>query len=150
MLCVLMAGVPDMVREIRGHCLCGAVRINVQVEEPRLRACHCDMCRQHTSSAFFSLETLADSITIEGEAQSYQSSDWASRGFCGTCGSTLWYEMDGTRNLSAGLFPDAGGGVLKVEFFADKCPQGYALSGDQKKMTTQETIALFAPYEGEA
>ena len=134
-----------MVSDIHGQCLCGAVRVSAQVDAPRLRACHCDMCRQQTSGAFFSLETLPDSITITGSVQSFKSSDWASRGFCGTCGSTLWYEMNGMRNLSAGLFPDTGGGVLKMEFFTDKCPQGYALAGQHKKLTTQETLALFAP-----
>ena len=139
-----------MSEQIEGQCLCGAVQVTAAVDNPRLRACHCDMCRQHTSGAFFSLKTLAGSVEVTGPAQEYQSSEWASRGFCGTCGSTLWYLMDGTRNLSAGLFADAGGGMLKVEFFADKCPQGYALSGDHKKMTTTETIALFAPQDGDA
>ncbi len=138
--------------DLKGQCLCGAVQVTASVDNPRLRACHCDMCRRHTSGAFFSLETVAGSITVTGPAQSYKSSDWAERGFCGTCGSTLWYGMqhDGSRNLAAGLFENAGGGILKVEFFADKCPQGYALSGDQKKMTTTETIALFAPQDGDA
>jgi len=136
----------------KGQCLCGAVQVTASVDNPRLRACHCDMCRRHTSGAFFSLETVAGSITVTGPAQSYKSSDWAERGFCGTCGSTLWYGMqhDGSRNLAAGLFENAGGGILKIEVFADKCPQGYALSGDQKKMTTTETIALFAPQDGDA
>jgi hypothetical protein len=107
------------------------------------------MCRQHTSGAFFSIAADPDSIVVEGPAQRYQSSDWAERGFCGTCGSTLWYATlaDGQRNLSAGLFENAGGAQLKLEFFADKCPQGYVLAGDHRKMTTKETIALFAPNE---
>lgn len=141
-----------MPEQIQGQCLCGAVQVTARVDAPRLRACHCDMCRQHTSGAFFSLETLPDSITVTGPAQTFKSSEWASRGFCPKCGSTLWYglDADGSRNLSAGLFPDAGGGTLKVEFFTDNCPQGYALSGDHKKMTNAETFALFAPSEGEA
>jgi hypothetical protein len=39
---------------------------------------------------------------------------------------------------------------MKLEFFADKCPQGYALAGDHKKLSSQETIALFAPQEGDS
>lgn len=138
-----------MSEKITGQCLCGAVQVQATVDNPRLRACHCDMCRQHTSGAFVSLETVAGSITVNGPAQAFKSSDWAERGFCGICGSTLWYGTlhDGVRNLSAGLFPNAGGGELKVEFFADQCPQGYALAGDHRKLSTQETIALFAPDE---
>ena len=138
-----------MSEDIKGQCLCGAVQVTAQVNQPRLRACHCDMCRQHTSGVFVSLETVPGSIRVEGPAEVFKSSDWANRGFCRTCGSTLWYgtEHDGALNLAAGLFPNAGGGVLKIEFFADMCPQGYALAGDQRKMTTEETIALFAPAE---
>jgi hypothetical protein len=140
-----------MPEEIKGQCLCGAVQVTATVDNPRMRACHCDMCRQHTSGAFFSLETVPGSATITGPAKSFRSSEWAERGFCSTCGSTLWYGLqhDGSRNLAAGLFPNAGGGTMKVEFFADKCPQGYTLAGDHRKMTTQETLALFAPKDGE-
>ena len=138
-----------MSEDIKGQCLCGAVQIAASVDSPRLRACHCDMCRQQTSGAFISLETEPGSITVEGPVKVYDSSDWATRAFCGTCGSTLWYgtKHDDAKNLAAGLFPNAGGGVLKVEFFADQCPQGYAIAGDHRKMTTDETIALFAPAE---
>lgn len=140
-----------MSEEIKGQCLCGAVQVTATVDNPRVRACHCDMCRQHTSGPFFSLETVPDSVTVTGPAKTFKSSDWGGRGFCETCGSTLWYafDADGSRNLSAGLFSNAGGGVLKVEFFSDKCPNGYSLAGDQKKMTTLETLALFAPKDGE-
>ena len=134
-----------MSEQINGQCLCGAVQVTASVDNPRMRACHCDMCRRHGSGPFFSLETLEGSVTATGPAQNYRSSDWAERGFCGTCGSTLWYEMDGTRNLSAGLFPDGGGGTLVGEYFTDKCPQGYALAGDHEKLTTRETLTIFAP-----
>lgn len=136
--------------EIKGQCLCGAVQVRAKTSAPRLRACHCDMCRQHTSGAFVSLETIAGSQQIDGVTAQYQSSSWAHRGFCPICGSTLWSEPEGSHGkvLSAGLFPNAGGGTLKVEFFADQCPQGYGFAGDQTKLNTDETLALFAPKEG--
>ncbi|QFT58081.1 Glutathione-dependent formaldehyde-activating enzyme [Sulfitobacter sp. THAF37] len=132
--------------EISGQCLCGAVRVTAQTDNPILRACHCEMCRRHTSGAFFSIETVPGSVIVTGDAMTYRSSEWAQRGFCGTCGSTLWYETihDGRRNLAAGLFEDGGGAPLKMEFFADKCPQGYRLAGDHRRLTTDETIAMFA------
>ena len=130
---------------LHGQCLCGTVKVTARTENPILRVCHCDMCRRHTSGAFFSIETLPDSIEVTGPAQTYKSSEWAQRGFCGTCGSTLWYETmhDGRRNLAAGLFANAGDGTLKLEFFADMCPQGYRLEGDHKRLSKQQTIALF-------
>ena len=135
--------------QIDGQCLCGAVTVSATLAKPVIRACHCDMCRQHTSSMFMSLPTEPGSITVTGPAQSYRSSDWAERGFCSTCGSTLWYATvaDGQKQLAAGLFDQAGQATLKLEFFADMCPSGYALAGDHRKMSTEETAALFAPRE---
>jgi hypothetical protein len=93
----------------------------------------------------------ADNIVVDGPAKSYQSSEWAERGFCEVCGSTLWYATtgDGVRNLAAGLFDNAGDAPLKLEFFADAAPSGYALAGDHRKMSIKETEALFGPYEGD-
>lgn len=134
-----------------GHCLCGAVTVSAAVKGGALRACHCDMCRRHTSAMFMSVQTDPESIRIQGPAKSYQSSDWAERGFCSECGATLWYKTvhDGAYNLAAGLFENAAAAEIKIEFFHDKKPDGYALAGTHKKLTTAETIKMFAPDEGE-
>ena len=141
----------DTAREITGQCLCGAVTVSATVTNPIVRTCHCDMCRRHTSSMYMSLATDPDSIAVEGPAKSFRSSEWAERGFCEVCGSTLWYGTvaDGQRHISAGLFENAANAPLKLEFFADACPEGYVLAGDHRKMTTKETIALLAPQEGD-
>lgn len=137
--------------KISGQCLCGAVTVQANMPEPALRACHCDMCRRHTSSMFMSLRLDQDTVEVQGPFKTYRSSEWAERGFCGECGSTLWYSTvhDGVRNLSAGLFDDLDGVEMKIEFFTDAAPKGYALAGDHRKMTTAETIAMFAPDEGD-
>lgn len=135
--------------KIEGRCLCGAVTVTAEAADvPRLRACHCDMCRRHTSGMFVSIETGPAEIT--GPARVFKSSDWAERGFCETCGSTLWYGTlgDGARHLAAGLFDDAGHGQMKIEFFADMCPQGYGLKGAHRRLTTAETEAMFTGGDG--
>lgn len=131
---------------LRGRCLCGAVTVQAHAPNPQLRACHCDMCRQHTSGMFISVDTEQAGTIIEGPAISYKSSDWAERGFCGTCGSTLWYGTvhDGARHLAAGLFENGAGGAMTMEFFADQCPQGYGLGGNHPRLSTEETIAMFS------
>ena len=132
-------------RTIEGHCLCGAVTVRATLEKPALRACHCDMCRQHTSSMFVSVANDPQSVEVSGPAKSFQSSDWAERGFCANCGSTLWYGTiaDGARHLAAGLFENAADAEMKIEFYADMRPNGYALAGEHRKLTTDETIKLF-------
>lgn len=89
------------------------------------------------------------SIEIDGPVKIFKSSEWAQRAFCETCGSTLWYGLqhDGSRNLAAGLFDNAGGATLVQEYFADDCPTGYAFAGGHEKLTRQQTFALFAPTE---
>ncbi len=133
--------------ELEGHCLCGAVHVRSTLPEPALRACHCDMCRQQNSGPFVSISNDPQNVTDDGEIKIYRSSDWAERAFCPVCGSTLWYGTvhDGARHLSAGLFPNAAGAPMKLEFFVDNCPQGYAFAGDHKKLSSADTIALFAP-----
>lgn len=136
-------------RRIEGRCLCGAVTVSAGVERPNLRACHCDMCRRHTSGMFISVATVPGSVEVSGPATSFRSSARAERGFCQTCGSTLWYGTvaDGVRHPAAGLFEDAAGGEMKIEFFADMCPHGYGLAGEHRKLATEETKALFARDE---
>lgn len=133
------------VRTIEGRCLCGAVGIRAAVDTAALRACHCDMCRRHTSGMFISVATIPGSVEVTGPAKSFRSSDWAERGFCATCGSTLWYGTvaDGMRHPAAGLFDNAADGRMRLEFYADACPDGYALAGDHRKLSTDETVALF-------
>ncbi|MFK7751671.1 MAG: GFA family protein [Sedimentitalea sp.] len=140
-----------MGQELNGTCLCGAVAVTAIAGKPVIRACHCDMCRRHTSSMFMSIPTEPGSIIVTGPVKSYRSSEWAERGFCEICGSTLWYMTveDQQRNLAAGLFDNAAGHQMKMEFFADECPEGYALAGAHRKLTTAETLALFAPEENQ-
>lgn len=137
-------------RTITGRCLCGAVTASATITNPILRACHCDMCRQHTSGMFVSLAVDEGSVDMQGDVCTYRSSDWAQRGFCGTCGSTLFYETvhDGARHPAAGLFADIDDVPLKLEFFSDMCPSGYALAGDHRRLTTQQTIAIFTSPKG--
>ncbi|WP_421702346.1 GFA family protein [Aliiroseovarius sp.] len=135
--------------------MCGAVTINATLTEDRLRACHCDMCRAWTSGAFVSVASEPGSVTAEGPIKVIQTSDWAQRAICAECGSPLWYEITaegpghGQKNLSAGLFPDAAGMDLKLEFYSDKKPGGYAFDGDHRKMTEAEMLAIFAPKDGD-
>jgi len=141
---------------LSGRCLCGAVTITAEPARKSLAACHCDMCRQWTSSAFVELEAEADTVQIEGPVKRYQSSDWAERAFCETCGSNLWYRitvpgpMHGTYQLAAGLF-DVSGMHLGLEVFIDSKPDAYAFEAGEsrRQMTGQEVFDLYAPKQDE-
>ena len=73
----------------------------------------------------------------------YPSSDWAERGFCGHCGSALFYRLKATGDLmvSVGLFDDPSAFTLASEIFVDDKPPGYALAGNHPRLTGEQFLA---------
>jgi hypothetical protein len=90
-------------------------------------------------------------VEIEGEAHvvRYRSSDWAERGFCGTCGSNLFYRYLPLDNYSftAGLFPDDALLPLSDEIFIDEKPAYYAFDAESEKLTGPEVMAKYGVGE---
>lgn len=141
-----------MTRHLTGGCLCGAVRYDLATDATALGACSCDQCRRHTGSLLVGLGAMADAIVWQGAPAVFRSSDWAERGFCGVCGSTLFYRvtagrMAGYTSVAAGTLDSVAGLVLDHEYFSDACP-AYVLAGDHARMTRAETIAKFTAAEG--
>jgi hypothetical protein len=145
-----------MTRPATGRCLCGAVRLAISDLPRGFGACHCEMCRRWTGSAFLAVETPADRVTVDGSADvaRLQSSDWAERAWCARCGSTLWYRVTtpgtpgfGSYEIPLGLLDDANGLAFETEIFADCCPDSYAFAGGEtrERLSRAETFAKFAP-----
>lgn len=98
----------------RGRCLCGGVRFEVHGPLRPVIYCHCTMCRR-ASGHFDAATACAPEHLRLLSAQPlrwYQSSAIARRGFCGTCGSQLFWEpahgghvsiWAGTLDLPTGL-----------------------------------------------
>ena len=134
-----------------GRCLCGAVKFTAENVKPEHSACHCHMCRRWSGGApFFAVR--AANVKFEGEANigRYDSSDWAQRGFCKTCGTNLFYFFKAANRyaMSAGVFDDNDAFALAREIFIDRKPSGYAFAGEHPKMTEAEVMALFAKPSG--
>lgn len=85
--------------EFRGSCLCGQIRYEGQGPLRPVVACHCTQCRKTTGHYLAATSALRDDVTITGEVSWYVSSPTARRGFCGICGSNLFWDGAG-RNLS--------------------------------------------------
>lgn len=82
-----------------GGCQCGAVRYRIEGGMRYPHLCHCRMCQKASGNYFMPL-AASDRAQFEmtrGEASWFQSSDHVRRGFCGRCGTPLFYDM-----------PDAG------------------------------------------
>ena len=81
---------------VKGGRLCGAVRFEATVPRPTVTMCHCSQCRR--TSGHFWAATRAPlagfRLTEEDGVRWFRSSEWARRGFCGQCGSSLFYQVD--------------------------------------------------------
>jgi len=128
--------------------MCGAVRFDAQDVPTSFNACACDMCRRLTGSCFFSVWMPLDKLKIDGteHINTFDSSDWAKRAFCGNCGSVLWYqpvEGDGHVGLSLGLFDAPGNMEFGAQYFCDKPICTTVAQAPDTAMTEAETIAYF-------
>jgi len=77
-----------------GSCLCGAVRFEVAGDLPGPDACHCTQCRKFSGHYFVSSDLPRSAITIHGvdNVTWYRSSEKVRRGFCKTCGASLFWD----------------------------------------------------------
>ncbi|WP_261402938.1 GFA family protein [Chenggangzhangella methanolivorans] len=112
---------------IDGRCLCGTATFRATLADGTMSACHCEICRRWTSGPFLSVSVRADSLAFDDEATVgvYVSSREAERGFCRTCGSTLfWRALDGSSaDVSAQLVEDPGRFDFATEIYVDKKPR---------------------------
>ena len=114
------------------------------------------MCRKFTGGIELGLEISPGGIAWEGAENigTYSSSDWAERGFCKICGSSLFWRltaggpMQGQLSLSGGSLDDMSGLTFATEVYIDAKPDAYAFAGDHKRMTEAEVMAMVANMEG--
>lgn len=105
-----------------GSCLCGAVRYTVTGPLRPVIACHCTQCRKSSGHHVAATSAHRESIAVKGEVTWFQSSETARRGFCGICGSNLFWDGVG-ENLSihAGTIDGATGLTIAGHIYcADK------------------------------
>jgi hypothetical protein len=100
-----------------GGCLCGGVRYRVRGRLRPVVNCHCGQCRR--THGHFAAYTTASKVMLELLEEAglrwYGSSPGVRRGFCGTCGgSVFWERADGpTVSIAAGTL-DAPTGLATV------------------------------------
>ncbi|MCG8652393.1 MAG: GFA family protein [Pirellulales bacterium] len=133
-----------------GGCLCGKVRYKTTKPVDTVSVCHCDMCRRWNGGPAFAFE-CEKAVEFEGADNivHYRSSDWAERGFCGICGSNLYYRFveSGYYSLNVGTLDDQSGLTLENQIFIDEKPDFYRFANETTMMTGEEIFALYAPPE---
>jgi len=127
-------------------CLCGRVKISVTNVNPQFTVCHCDTCRKWGGGPFFAVQCGTEA-EIQGAENitEYNSSVWATRGFCSNCGTHLFYRLNksGGYNIPVGLFSKVNDFVMTMQYFSDQRPGYYCFSNQTEEMTEAEIKAYF-------
>ncbi len=139
----------------QGGCMCGAVRFEITSNINEAGACHCGMCRKFSGGVYVAFKVPVGGIRFASDTALgvFASSDWAERGFCKTCGSSLFYRvtapgpMQGEMHMGLGTLDDANGVPLTGEIFIDLKPDGYAFANDTITMTEADVMAMFAAHQ---
>ena len=72
--------------KVEGGCACGNLRVAASGDPVRVGICHCMDCRKHHGALFYAAAIFRHSaVEITGETSAY-----AGRHFCPTCGSSVF------------------------------------------------------------
>jgi hypothetical protein len=114
-------------------CLCGGVKFELHGPLDDVIACHCTQCRKQTGNYWASTHTADVDLRMVSEdtLSWYRSSEKAQRGFCKTCGSTLFWKTDGSDHTSVcvGSIDGASGLKLGGHIYVDDAGDYYEISG---------------------
>ena len=92
-----------MTKITKGSCLCGKISYEASGELRDVTACHCTQCRKQSGHYFAATSLNKDMLEISDPddlLKWFQASDDAARGFCPNCGSTLFWQRKGSRDIS--------------------------------------------------
>ncbi|MFM2355290.1 MAG: hypothetical protein RLZZ528_1026 [Pseudomonadota bacterium] len=112
-------------------CLCGGVAFSLPGPAGQITACHCDQCRKISGeySASFDAAESELSFTRRAGLAEYVTPGGGRRGFCGTCGSSLFFRAaDGAFSVEAGCVTGPTGGRLSEHIFTARKGDWYDLT----------------------
>jgi hypothetical protein len=125
---------------IKGSCLCGAVTFEAPGPVGPIEVCHCVQCRKWTGHFFANVELPRDSIAIRGADRItwHQSSPKVRRGFCGTCGSTLFFDpIDKVKHrwigVAMGALDTPSGSKIALHIFAAEKGDYYEIPAGERQ-----------------
>ena len=107
--------------------------------------CHCGLCRRWSGGVFMAVDCSAGfEIEDDSSAGLFQSSPWGERGFCKSCGSTLFWRMRdrSSVHVSAQAFDHPEQFKLTLEIFIDEKPTNFAFANATQKMTGAEAMTV--------
>jgi hypothetical protein len=113
-----------------GGCLCGGVRYRICGPLRPVVACHCNQCRKTSGHYVAATQCLRGDLSIQGDTlRWFKSSETAERGFCGRCGSNLFWRRFGNDHVSiwAGTIDGETGLRMESQIYAEFKGDYYSL-----------------------
>jgi hypothetical protein len=106
-----------------GGCECGSVRFEADDVRDTVNFCHCGQCRRTSGHQWAATRADNDKfrLTSGSTLRWYASSDSAKRGFCGNCGSSLFYQVNDADHIgiAAGCIDEPTGLTGGKHIFTD-------------------------------
>ena len=120
-----------------GGCLCGAVRYEVHGPLRDVLLCHCVECRRWTGHVFAATAAKREDLAVTAAGalrwvESPASATGARRGFCGECGSSLFWEAPTreTVSIAAGSLDEPTGLRLLAHTYVSQAGDYYELDDE--------------------
>jgi hypothetical protein len=126
--------------ETPGRCLCGAVTFTGLGAVGPAEVCHCTICRRHGAGPLMST-TFAEGVRLDAadELRWYASSSIAERGFCGRCGTSLFWRMRGSASMSVSAHAFEGEPPsIREHVFVDEKPAWYDFADAAPRVTAAQ------------
>lgn len=114
-----------------GSCLCGGVAFTVDGPLASFTACHCTACRKQSGHVWPCTAVWREDFKMlrDDTLKWYHASHHSRRGFCGECGSLLFFDTSGAEDItiSAGAFDEPTGQKIAMNIWTDFKGDYYAL-----------------------
>ncbi len=121
-----------------GGCLCGSVGFRVDGPLRPVVNCHCVQCRKTSGNFVAATAALRDDLTMTEQSglRWYRSSEQARRGFCGTCGASVFWEPDQGERIAimAGALDSPTGLYSVAHIYVASAGDYYDLNDDLVKI----------------
>lgn len=125
---------------VKGRCDCGTVSFEVEAVRETVTICHCGQCRRTSGHLWASTHAAYDKVhftSVQG-LEWYSSSDFAKRGFCKNCGSSLFYRLNGEEGvgIAAGCLDLPTDLKIGKHIFVKDKGDYYEITGNEPQIVT--------------
>lgn len=132
-----------------GGCLCGGVRYRVTGPLRPVVMCHCTQCRRTTGHVMAATAARRTDFHFvrQDDLRWFESSARARRGFCGNCGSTLFWDGAGLAHISiaAGTLDSTRGLKIACHIFVANKGDYYVIEDEAPQSIDGQFSAPIPP-----